>query len=168
MSTRQSTRQKLAQYTPDEEQLLPFQLAIATYATALTVLASVMGTLLQKLARQLFNAAKTAFVLVCVYAAYYALTEMLARPMKYVIERVVEEAVSRGDLTERAENILSLAITLVIAYATYRIVKWATVGAMDALGAPNPEQTSVDEYLNGGEPTEADINPEHPLHESNQ
>lgn len=154
----------------DDETLRPAQLAIAAYGFVLFALANEITKLGVKALKQAAALARTLAILALVYGTYYLVAEMVNRPLSIFINRLTEEIASRGDLSERAQNLVSLAITAAIAYATYRLVKWATIGIIESLGAPNPGQTSVDEFLDktDDELTEADTNPDHPLHESNQ
>lgn len=173
MSIRQSARDRLAQYSPSNDTLRPIQIAIATYGFVLFALTTTMGNLAVKAAKQAAALARTLATLALVYGTYWLVSEMVNRPLNAAIERIIDAATRRGDLSDRAQNVLAFAIWAAVGYALYRTVRWAVTSLLEATNTPNPSQTSVDEFLDDvaddtddddDDRVPADHNPDHPLY----
>jgi len=138
----------LEQLDADDRDVTMFRLAIATYTIALSVLSAFVTHYVKRAAKQAFALARTLAVLVVVYALYYTLQTAVTGVFSRLSKRTTEELISRGNVNERVSKAIGLVIFGALVYGSYRVMRWSVSPITERLDFPDPEQTSVRDYLN--------------------
>ena len=137
----------LEQLDADDRDITMFRLAIATYTIALSVLSAFVTHYVKRALKQSLALARTLAVLVVVYALYYTLSTALTNTFGRLSERIADALMSRGNVNERVSKAIGILVFAGLVYGTYRVMRWSVKPITERLDFPDPEQTSVREYL---------------------
>lgn len=101
------------------------RIVVATYA----LLALMASTLASYLFRKVVVKAAELLVTVAAFVLVWGMYRMLLRPFTLIVETIVDAAVDRLSLSQRATLALTVAVGATIALVAYRLAKWSLAPA---------------------------------------